>query len=273
MNNGKHGKKAVLSGWSVSASRRNVAFLRSVRTDHLTGHGWSFTLTVKDCPDTPHDWHSYLDTYLKRLTAAGALRVHWVIEWQRRGVPHLHGSVYFSDSVPSDAVRNVLIEGWCFRNPWRPTPAGQDMKQVYDAVGWAQYVAKHVARGVKHYQRSPENVPEGWKGLTGRIWGYRGLWPRQEPVRLELEGTEGDRGWFAFRRLVRLWAVSQARSRPHVDWSAVTFARHMLKSRDRRLSEVRGLSSWVPDLVAQDMCLNLADRGFAVRTKPLAEVA
>lgn len=262
MNHGKAGIRGDVGGWSAASSRRNVEFLRSVRTDNLTGEGYSFTLTVRDCPATPKHWADWAKLYFKRLERAGALRIHWVIEWQRRGCPHLHGSVYFLAATPQRTVKNVIIDGWCYENPFDAGPQSQDMKPIYDAVGWAQYVAKHAARGVRHYQRSPENIPAGWRGRTGRMWGNRGVWPCDEPVKLTLGGREGDGGWFAFRRLVRSYAVSVTRRRS--DWPGVAYSRTMLKASTRTLGEVRGLSSWVPRSVSEPMLMNLADRGYSV---------
>ena len=49
--------RGVVEGWSTGATRRNTAFLRSIREDQLTGIGVALTLTLKTCPVTPADWH------------------------------------------------------------------------------------------------------------------------------------------------------------------------------------------------------------------------
>jgi hypothetical protein len=263
MNNGKAGIRAEIGGWSAASSRRNRQFLWSVDTDGLTGAGWSFTLTVRNCPATPKEWATWCATYWKRVIFDGAIRLHWVIEWQRRGCPHLHGSVYFPQSMSRREVENRLLDSWCYRNPFDAGRAQQRALPIYDAIGWGQYVAKHAARGVRHYQRSPENIPEHWKGNTGRMWGYRGSWPTSAPLRVELDDQEGDGGWHAFRRLMRSYAVSQARSKG--DRAAQVYARGMLKSNRRDLAECRGIASWVPRSVAEQLMENLDSRGFAVR--------
>lgn len=266
--NSNPSKRGAIGGWTAASSRRNMQFLWSVRTDALTGTGWSFTLTIRDCPDSPKDWAEWCALYWKRLFAAGAIRLHWVIEWQRRGCPHLHGSVYFPETMDRDEVENILLDGWVYRNPFGPSRRQQRCLPIYDAVGWAQYVAKHAARGVQHYQRSPENIPKHWKGASGRIWGKRGEWPVTAPLKLELDDWRGDGGWYAFRRLVRSYGVSQARARG--DRAAQVYARTMLKSRSRDLGEVRGISSWVPRDVVELMIGNLDERGYAVRSAPVA---
>lgn len=264
MNNGNPGLRGKVGGWTAASSRRNMRFLWSVRTDDLTGQGWSFTLTVRHCPATPQDWAKWCRVYWQRLFDNGAIRLHWVIEWQRRGCPHLHGSVYFPETMSQHEVENILLDGWVWRNPFAPGRGQQRCLRIYDAVGWAQYVAKHAARGVQHYQRSPENIPAEWKGATGRMWGSRGDWPVSGPVRIELDDRRGDGGWYAFRRLVRSYGVAQARLKG--DRAAQTYARSMLKSNRRDLAEVRGISSWLPRSVVELLMENLDSRGFAVRS-------
>lgn len=262
MNNGKAGPRGKVGGWTAASSRRNLRFLWSVDVAGLSGTGWSFTLTVRDCPASPKEWAEWCRVYWQRLFDSGALRLHWVIEWQRRGCPHLHGSVYFPSSMSVREVENIVMAGWIWRNPFGPRSFTQRCLPIYDAVGWAQYVAKHAARGVRHYQRSPENIPEQWQGKTGRMWGYRGVWPLTEPLRLHLEGSEGDGGFFAFRRLVRSYAAAKAYLAG--DLAGTRYARSMLKANTRELGEVRGLSHWVPRDTVELMMGHLDDRGFSV---------
>lgn len=263
MNNGKAGPRGKVGGWTAASSRRNLRFLWSVDVAALTGTGYSFTLTVQDCPSTPKDWAAWCAIYWKRLEKAGALRIHWVIEWQRRGCPHLHGSVYFPSSTPRAHVEEDIIHHWRFHNPFgRLRLSSQRCLPIYDAVGWGQYVAKHAARGVQHYQRSPENIPEQWQGKTGRMWGYRGVWPLSEPLRVHLEGSTGDGGFFAFRRLVRSYAASKAYRSG--DLAGSRYARSMLKANTRELGEVRGLSHWVPAATVEQLMEHLDARGFSV---------
>ena len=262
MNNGKAGPRGKVGGWTAASSRRNMRFLWSVDVSMLTGTGWSFTLTVRNCPDNPKDWANWCRLYWKRLFDNGAIRLHWVIEWQSRGCPHLHGSIYLPDSMTQEQVVNLLLYGWIYRNPYAPGLAQQRCLRIYDAVGWARYVAKHAARGVQHYQRSPENIPEQWKGQTGRMWGSRGTWPLTEPLRIDLQGREGDGGFFAFRRLVRSYAASKARTAG--DLAGEKYARRMLRAHTRQLGEVRGVSHWVPRDTIEQLMGNLDDRGFAV---------
>lgn len=264
MNNGKHGKRGAVQGWSPAVARRNLKFLWSVPPEELTGVGYAFTLTVRECPPSPEEWAKRVKRWFENLERnEGARRIHWVVEWQRRGVPHLHGSIYF-DVVP-DHVEMKLVNSWCWIMQFGAMPSGQAVKTISNVVGWLQYVAKHAARGANHYQRSQEAIPEAWKGKTGRMWGKRGDWPVAPPERFYLQGREGDGSWFAFRRLVRSWRVADARAAQ--DWKRLRRAREVFKSSNPQVSEVRGYSEWIPPHVQKLLLLNLTTRGYTVTTE------
>ena len=138
---------------------------------------------------------------------------------------------------------------------------------INDAIGWFQYLSKHAARGVKHYQRTAENIPEGWKSKTGRVWGKGGHWPLREAIRVNLQDQHGDGGFFAFRRLCRSWRISDARASG--DLWRLKSARAMLKcpcnpETGVALSRVRGVAEWIPPEAHDAFLINLAERGFSV---------
>ena len=97
------GKKKRVQGWSSGSARNNTNFLQSVVESGLTGAGVAFTSTVRDCPSV-EGWKKIRNAFLMRLRREGAIRIHWVTEWQRRGVPHLHGVVYFPESIGADCA-------------------------------------------------------------------------------------------------------------------------------------------------------------------------
>lgn len=243
---GRGGKRdrtrGKVSGWSQAASRRNVAFLRSVEPESLPDSGsgpltgWAFTMTVRDCPGTSADWHRLRRAFLMRLERLGAVRVHWVVEWQRRGVPHLHGAVWLPEAING----RKMVDHWLeVARSFRAGGRGQHVAPIHDAVGWFQYVAKHAARGVSHYQRAPESVPPGWRGETGRVWGRTGDWDTREPIKLSVTSDV----FYRLRRLARAWRKSDARESGDA-WRIVT-ARKMLRCPDRAQSELRGVSEWI----------------------------
>lgn len=249
-------KREEVTGWSSKTARSNTQFLQSVKLDGLTGHGFAFTLTLRDCPETHADWHKLRDSMAKRLARMGMSRLHWVTEWQRRGVPHLHGVVYFPDHETDHAPR--IIEHWCqIAAPYNCAIWSQNIKPISDSLGWLQYLAKHASRGANHYQRSSESIPEGWK-KTGRMWGKGGEWPTAEPMKFQLDR----KGGFAYRRLIRAYRKSEARSTGK--GYAIRSSRRMLKCNLRTLSEVRGTSGWIPERVTMTMLSHLAAQGHSI---------
>lgn len=246
-------KRGEVNGWSTSATRRNVAFLRSVEPDSLTTTldgtpliGWAGTFTLRDCPETSDDWHKLRRSFLKRLERRGLYRCHWVTEWQRRGVPHLHGAFWFPETVPAPYH---LTNAWlAVAAPYTVSERAQYILPINDAIGWFQYVAKHAARGTKHYQRSSDGIPEGWK-KTGRVWGKTGDWLTRDPLKLQIS----DDVYYRLRRLVRSWRVADARASGNA--YRLASARSMLTCHHRPSSSVRGISEWVD----QDTMLTLLD--------------
>lgn len=268
MNDHQRAKRGDVQGWSEGAVRRNTEFLMSIREDRLTGYGLAITLTLRDCPPTAADWHRIRRAFIKRMTRAGMVRLHWVTEWQRRGIPHLHGAIWFRDRY--DAL--VVVESWlAVAAEYGAGIRGQHYRVIDGPIGWFQYLAKHAARGVKHYQRSADNIPPGWQSKTGRVWGHTGDWPLATPRKFGLQDQDGDGGWFALRRMVRAWQIADARSSGK-GWRIVA-ARTGLRQADPVLSRLRGYRDWMPsEPVQMRMILGLAERGFVVFDRETGEV-
>lgn len=236
-NSHKRAKRSTVVGWSQSSIRNNKLFLYSVDAKQLTGQGFAITLTLRHCPETSDDWHRLLHTYLQRLYRRQVIRSHVVTEWQRRGVPHLHGAVWF----PSGQVIgwDTLVTPWLeVASEYEPAPGSQTAQPINDLLGWFQYMSKHAARGLYHYQRSPENIPAGWT-KTGRMWSRRGDWPTRAAMRIYLDMP----GYHRFRRLCRSYRLADARSKNQR--RRIASARRMLKCPDRKLCTVRGVSEWM----------------------------
>lgn len=262
-------------GWTEGATRRNTQFLQSVDTSLVTGHGIAITLTLRDCPPTPKEWTRLIDVFIKRLRRLGLIRYHWVTEWQRRGVPHLHMCAYFTTPIILNS-RRKLIKAWCqISSAFKAGYSSQHIVAINGLQGWLQYSAKHGARGIHHYQRS--NPPAEWQISTGKVWSKGGDWPTIK-MDTDLSGNEFHR----FRRIVRAWRKSNARSEPMMNLvdangevlspfsfgmdfthqltykrrKRILSARKMLKCNDIGASHVRGVSEWIP-LNVQMRILNL----------------
>lgn len=265
-------KRGQVHGWSQSAARRNTQFLRSVDETGLptTDSGEplraiALTLTLKHCPPSPDHWHSLRRAYNERLRRLGLYRSHWVTEWQRRGVPHLHGAFW----LPEGVYPQMLINHWCdLAHVYGALPRGQHATPIVDAVGWFKYLSKHASRGASHYQRHPENIPPEWKLKTGRVWGHTGPWPIREAIEFDID----DHAFFRLRRLYRRWRVADSRreipekirlylrknpemniapfwvkARESGAFRRVTQSKKMLKNSERKLSSVIGISEWIPE--------------------------
>jgi len=181
-----------------------------------------------------------------------------VNEWQRRGVPHFHMALWF-DAPPHPAD---LLSMWCdLAEPYGAVLRGQHSAPISDAVGWFQYVSKHAARGISHYQRSPENVPSQWHGKTGRMWGYLGNWPRRDAIHFDLS----DAAFYAFRRWVRSYRRADARKSRN--GRRIAQARRMLSCPDPKLSAVRGVSEWIELDDQVRMLVGLAALGYEVEQR------
>jgi hypothetical protein len=196
--------RGEVHGWSRDVARRNTDFLLSVEAPKLTGHGYAVSLTIKDCPRTPQDWQTLRNTFVKRLRRMGMARAHWLTEWQRRGVPHMHAAIWFDQEQDRARIMQHWLEAAA---PYRAGIYSQDVKPIHGTVGWFEYLAKHATRSVTNYQRSPENIPKLWSGRTGRMWGYLGEWPTGEPKQVEVE----PRPWWQYRRLMIRYQVGKAR--------------------------------------------------------------
>lgn len=265
-------KRGNCEGWTVRTSRGNTRFLYSVLSqklqysaDGLPLVGVAGSLTLKDCPASHEDWKAIRLALFHRFRRKGLYRLHWLTEWQKRGVPHLHFAGWFdADQVAGDcaeigmppaALLPLIKADWLFLSSrYRSSDKAQDIKVIDDDLGWLQYLSKHASRGAAHYQRASSTIPQGWQ-KTGRMWGYLGDFPTQEPIGLELDRQ----GWFQFRRIVRAWRLANARVQkpPKSDLGRefleqrirrrrIESARHMLRCGNPPLSEVRGVSEWIP---------------------------
>jgi hypothetical protein len=268
-NKGMAGKRGAVQGWSQAASRNNIKFLRSVTLAGLDGIGISFTLTLKDCPPSGEEWHRLRRAFLMRLSRAGMSRLHWVTEWQRRGVPHLHGVAYFPKPSPTQTYD--IIDAWmAVAGTYNPQRWAQHTSVIFDALGWNQYMAKHAARGVSNYQRSSESLPAKWKKKTGRVWGHTGSWPIEDPSKLEL----CKEGHYRLRRIAKKWRLADARAAPARNedearkrLTRIKSARGMLQQYDPKfpgMSHRMGTSEWLPQQWTWRVVQMLDSQGYTV---------
>ena len=255
-------KRGDVIGWSRSAAKRNLEFLQTVVYPDLSGLGYAVTLTVRDCPPTAADFQKLRTTWLRRverLKGYHLLRTHWVIEFTKRGVPHIHTVLYFADHTPPGAelyprgyysagrtisetdysagLRCDIVRAWLqVAGKYGADTPGQHIVPVSDARGWLDYLAKHSVRGVYHYQRARDSLPATWQ-KTGRLWGYTGDWPTVAPLVVDTDDPAG----FKLRRVLRGLHVADTRGQKHATGKQIARARSWLKY------PYAGAVRWLPD--------------------------
>jgi hypothetical protein len=216
--NGSPERRGVVRGLTPGAARRNKRWLMSIDQRSLTGIPVTFTLTLRDIPASCEEWTAAKKALLMRFRRYGFLRCHWVMEWTKRGRPHLHGIAFLPahKGQPGRLVGRtwevftpaLIVEWWTeVAGRWGVSPRGQHVQLSRRVdTAWLRYMAKHASRGVGHYQRQAESIPEGWK-KTGHMWGTMGDdWP--------LHAEKHDLPTWAFhhlRRQVRRMIRAKAR--------------------------------------------------------------
>ena len=253
-------KREAVEGWSDSSTRRNTRFLYSVDERHLTGFGFALSLTIRDCPPTAEEWKGLRESFFQRLRRMGMVRAHWLTEWQRRGVPHMHAAVWFDPGLRDrdPLAVDTIKEHWCqLAVLYGAGRRGQHVEAITDSVGWFKYLSKHAVRGLGHYQRSSDSIPQGWK-KTGRMWGHLGVWPTVDPVRY----TISNEAFWTFRRMVQRWRLADARDSG--DLNRLRAARRMLQSSDRSAGSVRGVGEWIGTEETQKLLRVLGSLGYEI---------
>jgi hypothetical protein len=242
------GIRGDVVGWSVKSVRSHKLWLWQIDAPGLDGVGAAVTLTMRETPASYEAWRRLLQNLFERFRRAGFLRWHWVVEWQRRGTPHLHLAVYGPVS-PGDLVVSQWLS---VAASYGAHSHAQDWKAITGPVGWLQYLSKHASRGVAHYQR--QGRPLNWD-KTGRLWGHGGQWPVDPPVKAAVDDWPT---YWRLRRQLRRWSVAQARSKAlamelrgdfqsaAAGWDRVGWLRRAGKCPERDLSSARGLGDWVP---------------------------
>jgi len=194
-------------------------------------------------PATSEDFATVRDSWLRKARALpGYVCQHWVTEFTKRGIPHLHAMVFVEGCAITAAMH--LTAAWLsIAGKYGAAPQGQHIVPWDERIGmgWLAYVAKHAARGVSNYQRQGAELPEGW-AKTGRLWGKGGSWPRQVTTLDVMD----DGTFYKMRRLSRSSAVASARreGRRSGKWKRLSKCRRLLKCGDRKVSNVKGFAGF-----------------------------
>ena len=188
------GVRGACMGWTPAASRANRRFAASIDAEALQHMGLlGVTCTVRDCPPCAEGWAERRQAWYAALKRHGLVHWHWVTEWQRRAVPHLHALLVYPNQRTAVEAIEPGLHAWLRANrDLHPAKPGQRWGTVRSIKAIARYQAKHVARTVKNYQRDAAYMPASWRGRTGRVWGASQGFPRLEPKVAYLSVEQAD---------------------------------------------------------------------------------
>lgn len=200
---------------------------------------WAVTLTMpaKDMPRvSAKDFHAWLNRSLVHARRVGVAHYYWIVEFTAAGTPHIHMTIWTHPIVP-DAKVVLLAAYWVDMLDEADIKASLKAQDIHRLEperrgpgDWLMYQAKHASRGVAHYQRAIESMPENWRENSGRMWGHdRGL-----PLKPELKIVLNNPAWYWMRRRIRAWCLADARRKtdPVKRRRGITAARRMLRCPD-----------------------------------------
>lgn len=134
-------KRGVTTGWSSGSARRNMKFLRSVDSERLPRRAFAYTLTVRDLPASAAILRNYIKRVRQWLYRRGAKSDHWVIEWTKKGRPHVHGCVTCEPDMTAEQFLEITTVDafWLKLTKHLGTnERGQHIAIVKKGVGWFQ---------------------------------------------------------------------------------------------------------------------------------------
>lgn len=233
-------------GWTADVARANRKFLQSVVYDDLTGVGVSYTLTVGDIPP-PEEWRRLMDNLVMWFRDTGYIRHHHVVEFQKRGAPHVHGVVYYPDGDSEEIGRRLIAYWLKAARGTNPDVLGQNAQPVRTVVHWAEYLDKHATRSIQNYQRAEANLNAEWvPGRLPKMYRFSGDWPRREPEKFRLP----ERKAALFRALLVEYCASELERKGDPENAEKIRKRAEVNPDDPM---TYGLNLWVPRSVQFDL--------------------
>lgn len=180
-------------------------------------------------------------------------------EWDR----HLRQYIVW-DNNESAVVSNVVVK-WLELTEaegLHTSSNSQDVQLIDGNEAWLVYIAKHGIRGVKHYQRALDNMPDEWRDGAGAMWGH----DRKMPVADDSVLPMDMRAFHQFRREARKWCCAHACmiKDPHRRAKAIGQARRSNRCCRPELSVVRPVSVWIPKDVTISIVKGLRSRGYMI---------
>lgn len=212
---------SLCTGWSLGVSRRFNHLLGRLKADYFNklGSVYSFTFTVRECPNTPDEWAYLRERFFNKMKNKGMLGCIHVTEWQRRRVPHLHVIAVFKKPIDGYSILNM----WCktanfigkYSTNLSAGRGAQSFKPVWDLAGIIGYLKSHLIKSAKTVQRADSSIPENWNGHTTQMWGVRGDVQFSESLVLGMLFTNY---YFNGRRWLSRLALAEHRARWLSEW-------------------------------------------------------
>lgn len=247
----KHNKHAN-RGWTKATTRNLTNYLMSLDFPSVDGAPYAFTLTIPaTCMDrvSSAELHGLLAAWLRRCRRYyGMAHYYWLIEFTAQGTPHIHLTVWCHDTrqlydrrtrqyvmvdLPPVTTQTLMLVEWIRLCETHDIPArmtGQLFRPVEDTPeAWLAYTAKHSTRGIEHYQRRLDNMPEDWQQHPRAMWGHDRNLTNMQADQWDLPmSTEA---FWQFRRTIRRHLIQQARriKDPRKRGKAISATRRMLK--------------------------------------------
>jgi hypothetical protein len=126
-------KRGTIGGWSIQSTWCLRRWFYSVDGAALDVYGYVILFMVCDFLPTAADWTATRDRFFRRMRRSGLVRGQWLTEWQRRGVPHMHGCLFLPESNLEEFVTDHWLEAVA---EWRPGARGQVVKSLWGLPGW-----------------------------------------------------------------------------------------------------------------------------------------
>lgn len=251
----KRAKRGRCGGWTYGSYKRLVERLQSVDENDLFSGGFVHAITLtyghaEGCPSVA-DVQRHREALMDWAKRQGYDAIHWLVEFQRNGYPHLH-LIARCPATPYKA--GELVDKWLGLTAANGSKhAGQHVSAMTCYEQYALYLAKHASRQNWHYQR--RRLPALWGGYSGRMWGFVGEWRFEAGTEIYMDIGEYWRVRRVARRLLReqlkisrpVWRLGMTTAEFRKRWRqwkrSVVFLRRQFKGLPARLRE-KERSDW-----------------------------
>ena len=196
---GVGGKRGGIYSFSPASKRRLKWAAANAYPELITTFALTYHERKANGRELKRDLKVFNDAFNRKWGKVGKL---WILEFQKRGVPHLH--IWVTLNYEEPGLRKWVGDTWNriaepsnqFHLWWHRDRKDKD--GFYNVRPWdmksGSYLCKYLDK--EHQKR----VPEGFKGV-GRFWGpSKGLVP--DPVEIDSDAAGGEKVWITLVRSV-----------------------------------------------------------------------